>query len=71
MAADVAYRAVTANPVKQGSAVITLDGFGFMATAARDIQLADVDATLVARLGTEGRHRLYYTTGAADPPDGT
>ena len=70
MANDVAYRARAAQPIRIGCKVSLLDGFGYQSTDPVETK-ADFTTAEIDLHRDEGRHRLYYTTGAADPADGT
>lgn len=74
MATDVAKRARTDRPIRQGAAVVHTPGAGPASMPVPNGQYeeqADVTDADVARYGQTGRNRFYYSSGEADPPDPT
>lgn len=71
---DVARRVDTNRPIRNGCAVSFAPGCGYVSMPNLAFEsradFNDTDSDIVA-MHNVGRHRLYYTTGAVDPADGT
>jgi hypothetical protein len=68
--ADVVAK-VTANPIREGDAVALDEANAIVANNRGQVQADTWITAMTARLGGRFRHRLYYTTGSADPADPT
>lgn len=72
MAVDVAKRINAGNVVRNGAAGAFAPGEVYISKLIPIGETQpDITDASVAAMVPIGRHRLYYTTGAVDPADGT